>query len=547
MKTFKFNKPLFKKIAQSDDYLERSDLSSALPITRAELLSLKNTGKMKLGIYKITDFRSVIKIPGTILRNIDKRSSDILEHDLFVEAISATELSPIAIDTEFPDDVVYYKIDATTAEYPHYPNDADSRGWIYKRECDLGNSCSNIDFRNYVVPLYAFDLSGDMKAAAITYASCKTTINIRSATTGQNVTYTVLDLTDYDADTNTNGVKYHFCINNSKNLHLEGSTNKVSNLVVNFISRENNTGNAYLYLYASGGVLNDVLIDKVWLDMCFINCNIIVDVVIKKSCNIIYSTNDLGYTAVGQWYEPYICGFTAIKIWNSKIVAFGNAVGGIYNFSEYISEAPTTKVNNLNGGIWAGTFLDYSLVYFAPDAMGTDNTIWSAFYINNSTIKFTELIETISRKLYIDSIGNSRGLEVGHVEVSSNVRPGDVVLSPSNNWLQYNYDLDVNGNNTVLNLDLGYGGAGKVEALNIAYSKTIKIDGSSVVTWGLTRIIDTILTNFRFVVGTGVTLTITATATQDNTYFKFRDGSPSKIYTAGDIVEVELIDGYLYI
>lgn len=173
--------------------------------------------------YEITNFRTVHFVPnrGTI-RNIDKRGADLPEHSIILKAAATNAFSPYIVDTEYPNDLVKYDITGA-AGGNQYPNDVDSRGWIYSREWfSLGgqgvNKIEGFDCRAVVVGIGKCDLS-------VTGADIDTECMIRptwnyifEATNGTGINRTELSSADYDATTNPNGVKYYFMFMDSRQL-----------------------------------------------------------------------------------------------------------------------------------------------------------------------------------------------------------------------------------------------------------------------------------------------------------------------------------------
>jgi len=212
-------------------------------ITYANLKSLHDTGRLTPNkYYEITDFRSVMLVPGQVFTNISVRGNDIPEHSLVVQAASTTKLNPFAVDMEFPTDVVKYDITGG-AGGAAYPTDGTGKGYIYFREwldvtpAKKGTTSHTIGFdgRNAVVTLYAVDISA-MNAGTIRHCSIGTSGWLYfDADVANNVNVTPLDTTPYDAITNTDGVKYLFMFLDARSWN--------TNLFFN--NKINNTGNSF--------------------------------------------------------------------------------------------------------------------------------------------------------------------------------------------------------------------------------------------------------------------------------------------------------------
>jgi len=194
-------------------------------LTYAQLKTKYDAGALvPFRYYNITDFRSVMLVPGQVFTNVSVRDADIPEHSLIVQAASTTALYPEAFDTEFPTDTVHYDITGKSGGVS-YPSDGTERGWIYYREFQSKdrqgvNKIYGYDLRNTVVALYAINgTTLEMPAIAHCILSATSKIGFSpSAGTFVENSVVALDTTPYDAVTNTDGVKYLFSINNTRNL-----------------------------------------------------------------------------------------------------------------------------------------------------------------------------------------------------------------------------------------------------------------------------------------------------------------------------------------
>jgi hypothetical protein len=203
-----------------------------VPILYADLVTKKNANLLAPEqVYKITDFRSSMLVPGQTYSNISKRGDDIPAHDLLIKASSKNTFYPWVQDTEFPTDLVMYDITGAKGGAA-YPSDGTQRGYIYYREWqDVSPSAPKTtsftrgwDGRNAVVWIGAVNLSA-MNGAAISHCTLSSSGFLYKNSSYVNVNVTPLDTDPYDAVTNTDGVKHHFMFGDARSWNTNAFTN----------------------------------------------------------------------------------------------------------------------------------------------------------------------------------------------------------------------------------------------------------------------------------------------------------------------------------
>jgi len=123
-------------------------------VTHSELITLISGSLLISGkSYLITDYKTVYIQPdwsdiSTAVAVSGSLIKEGLTEPLVVTAISTNKLSPIAISTTFPTDVIYYSPDVETL-YPGY----DTKGKILRRVDAVGNDIP-FDFRNVKFKVY---------------------------------------------------------------------------------------------------------------------------------------------------------------------------------------------------------------------------------------------------------------------------------------------------------------------------------------------------------------------------------------------------------
>lgn len=123
-------------------------------VTHSELTTLISGSLLVSGkSYLITDYKTIyiqpdwsdietaVAVDGTLIK-------EGLTEPLVVTAISSNKLSPIAISTTFPTDVIYYSPNVETL-YAGY----DTKGKIFRR-CDAVGNDISFDFRNVKFKVY---------------------------------------------------------------------------------------------------------------------------------------------------------------------------------------------------------------------------------------------------------------------------------------------------------------------------------------------------------------------------------------------------------
>jgi len=186
---------------------EASGTNNAVPITYVALKALYDAGTMTVGRYEIIDFQSFHIIPNTTDRN--DTYTTIPVEPLIVEAVSASELSPIALSTTYPDDVIYYDI---TSDYLGSSKATGHKGCITKRIQTKKSIETNFDFRNYIVRRWAGNFTNvdpDGANGAIKWALGNSSISIGNErdTPDTQITYVAESTNVYDVDTNPTGFK----------------------------------------------------------------------------------------------------------------------------------------------------------------------------------------------------------------------------------------------------------------------------------------------------------------------------------------------------
>lgn len=213
-------------ILNSNGKITTAGAAASTRLTYAQLMVKINAGTLvPNAYYTITNFRSVMMVPGRHFTNISKRNSAIPIHDLIVQAKSTTKLYPEAYDTEFPDDLVYYDVTGAKGGVA-YPGDTSCKGWIYYRETSgsavvsgyTQNRCQwyGFDPRALVQSVYACDLAS-YGGSAISHCLLRKTAALGFDSTGAYITRTALDTNVYSGS-NTDGCKYLFWIQNSRSL-----------------------------------------------------------------------------------------------------------------------------------------------------------------------------------------------------------------------------------------------------------------------------------------------------------------------------------------
>lgn len=202
-------------------------VSASVKVTYSEIKALYDSQTLvPYAWYEITDFRSIMYVPGQAFTNIDVRGDDIPEHSLLVQAVSKSEVNPIVIDTEFPDDLVYYDITGEQGGLSYPAN--IGKGWIYYRMTNSAavyttgykwnkNEFFGFDPRACVQILYACDLSTE-GASAISHCLLKPSLTSGFDSTGTFISRVALDTDPYDAVTNTDGYKCVFMCGDSREM-----------------------------------------------------------------------------------------------------------------------------------------------------------------------------------------------------------------------------------------------------------------------------------------------------------------------------------------
>lgn len=126
--------------------------------TANDLKNLVKKGNLETSkVYRIADFRSIYDRPdyeevgGNIVpkdaNNIQTIKGDI--EPIFVQALSTSQLSPIAYSELHPDDILHYQL-----EYNTPINNTPTKGFIYYRENTTNNVKTSFDFRNITFKRY---------------------------------------------------------------------------------------------------------------------------------------------------------------------------------------------------------------------------------------------------------------------------------------------------------------------------------------------------------------------------------------------------------
>lgn len=171
-------------------------------VTYAEAVALQTAGTIVPGaVYRMTDFQTLHKIPGTSDRN--DTNTVIPTEVLILTGRSATTFETRAYSEDFPNDIIEYTTDNTAWKDLAI---SGQKGCITLRIDPIRNiEVGNGDWRNFIVRRWKVDLSAYGRSNRWCLWAASTACGVLS--TGAAQTFTAMNLNVYNASTNTDGYK----------------------------------------------------------------------------------------------------------------------------------------------------------------------------------------------------------------------------------------------------------------------------------------------------------------------------------------------------